>query len=105
MRRKSSEQEVQRARELLENSLKAMPMLANDRARMSLATLVTTQRMVLDSIARRGYAIPLKPIVLTMPQKLRALPSAWRVARKRVISSLARCTRARENPRNTPAEN
>jgi phytoene/squalene synthetase len=58
-----------------------LPFLGSDRARMSIATIVTLHRAILDSIERRGYDLGRRPISLTMPQKLRALPEAWRIAR------------------------
>lgn len=75
------ERQVERARELFDKGLAALPSLGSDRARISVATLVTLHRRILDSIARRGYHVPRRPIALTMPQKLCALPIAWRIAK------------------------
>ena len=76
--------EVARARELYRIGAEGICWIGEEPARLMVSTLALIQSGILDAIERRGYDIFSGPLIdLTTSQKLRRLPLAWRLARRR----------------------
>jgi phytoene synthase len=74
--------EIARARELYRRAADGICWLADDGSRLMAASVVAVQARLLDAIERRRYDVFTNHPRLTMPQKLRCLPMAMRLARR-----------------------
>lgn len=74
--------EVARARRLYREAAEGLRWVAGDGSRLAAATLTVQQAAVLDAIERAGYDVFHGRIDMTPAQKLRRLPTAWRLARR-----------------------
>jgi phytoene synthase len=75
--------EVDRARRLYREAAEGLPWVANDGARLAGAILLAWHWRLLDVIERHDYDALSRVPALTRGHKLRALPIAWRLARRR----------------------
>jgi phytoene synthase len=80
--------EVDRARRLLGEAAGGLCWVAGDGSRLTAATLVAWSAGLLDAVERQRYDVLSRRAVLTRGQKLRRLPLAWRLARRRADSTL-----------------
>jgi phytoene synthase len=80
--------EVGRARRLLGEAARGLCWVAGDGSRLTAATLAAWSAGVLDAIERGGYDVLTRRVLLTRGQKLRRLPLAWRLARRRADAGL-----------------
>jgi phytoene synthase len=74
--------EADRARRLFEEAAGGMCWVANDGSRLAAAIVLARRLALLDAMDRQGYDVFSRPPALTLGQKLRALPLAWRLARR-----------------------
>ena len=74
--------EVARAQRLYAEAAKGLRWVAGDGSRLAAATLTVQQAAILDAIEREGCDVFGRHIDLTAAQKLRRLPTAWRLARR-----------------------
>jgi phytoene synthase len=75
--------EIARARRFFHESAEGLCWVAGDGSRLAAAAVAALSSGVLDSIERHGYDIYSRHAELTPGQKLRRLPLAWRLARRR----------------------
>jgi len=75
--------EIARARELFKQGAEGLCWLADDGSRLTVSALATGSAGVLDAIERQGYNVFARRPALTTAQKLRRLPMAWTLARRR----------------------
>ena len=75
--------EIDRARRLYREAADGLCWVAGDGSRFAAAALLAWQSGLLDAIERRGYDVFSQRPALTAGQKLRRLPHAWRLARRR----------------------
>jgi phytoene synthase len=73
--------QIDRARRLYREAAEALCWVAGDGSRLAAATLTVQQTAVLDAIERADCDVFRRRIDLTPTQKLRRLPTAWRLAR------------------------
>lgn len=74
--------EVERARRLYDEAAGGLGWVAGDGSRGAAAIMLAWHRGRLDVIERRGYDVFSRPPTLSRGQKVRALPLAWRLARR-----------------------
>lgn len=83
--------EVARARELLDAGADGLCWLAGDGSRVAAAVYVTSQRAVLDAMEAAPEKVLLGSNVRVAPRRrLRQLPDAWRLARRRADEPVPR---------------
>jgi phytoene synthase len=75
--------EISRARGLLRDGAEGLCWLADDGSRLTVSTLAATSAALLDAIGRQGFDVLARPPVLSTGQKLRRLPLAWSLSRRR----------------------
>jgi phytoene/squalene synthetase len=75
--------QVARARGLLRDSAEGLCWLADDGSCLTASTLAATAAAYLDAIGRRGFDVLSRAPALTTGQKLRRLPVAWSLSRRR----------------------
>jgi phytoene synthase len=75
--------EVSRARELLRAGADGICWLADDGSRLAASAIVVRWSAALDAIESVGYDVFTRRPELSGVQKLRRLPAAWRLARRR----------------------
>lgn len=80
--------EVARARRLYREAAEGLCWVAGDGSRLAAATVLTWQRGLLDVIERRGYDVFSRRPVLTKGERLRLLPAAWRLARRKLGAAM-----------------
>jgi phytoene synthase len=74
--------QIDRARKLYRAGAQGLCWLAGDGSRLTASALAVIYCGILDAIERRHYDVFTKRAHLTMPQKFRRLPVAWRLARR-----------------------
>jgi phytoene synthase len=82
--------EVSRARRLYRQGADGLCWLAGDGSRLTASVMTVVSSGVLDAIERARYDVFSRRIGLTTGQKLRRLPGAWRLARRRADRPLPR---------------
>lgn len=80
--------EVARARELYRSGAEGLCWLADDGSRLTASAMAVIYGGILDAIARQRYDVFRKRAHLTTGQKIRRLPGAWRLARRRSDQSM-----------------
>ena len=80
--------ETARARRLYREGAEGLCWVAGDGSRLTASTMVMVHSGILDAIERQGYDVFGRRAALTTGQKLRRLPMAWRVARRRPEAQL-----------------
>ena len=80
--------QVERARHLYREAADGLCSVAGDGSRLAAATVIALRSGVLDAIERHGYDVFSRRAALGRGQKLRRLPLAWRLARRRPGSRL-----------------
>lgn len=78
--------QVERARRLSREAADGLRWVAGDGSRFAAATCLALAAGVLDGIERQGYDVFSQRPALSRGQKLRRLPLAWRLARRRLGS-------------------
>jgi phytoene synthase len=73
--------EIERARALYSDAEQGIPLLSAD-ARFTVLLAARLYARILDEIERNGYDVYTRRAHLSLPGKLRAVPSIWREARK-----------------------
>jgi phytoene/squalene synthetase len=80
--------EIARARALYQQGADGLCWLAGDGSRLTAASMAVIYSGILGAIERRGYDVFISRAHLTTSQKLRRLPMAWRLARRRAGEAL-----------------
>lgn len=75
--------QVERARRLYREAAEGTCWVAGDGSRLAAATLLVWNAATLDAIERRGYDVLTRPPAPAAGDRIRRLPLAWRLARRR----------------------
>jgi phytoene synthase len=75
--------QVERARKLYHEAADGLCHVAGDGSRLAAATVLVWNAALLDAIERQGYDVFSRPPAVGRGDKLRRLPLAWRLARRR----------------------
>jgi phytoene synthase len=82
--------EVARARELFRRGSEGICWLADDGSRLAVSAIVANYIGLLSEIERQGYDVFARRPSLSAGQKLRRMPTAWRLARRKPDQPLPR---------------
>ena len=74
--------EIARAREMYRAGSEGLCWLAGDGSRLTASAMAVIYAGILDAIERQRYDVFSQRAHLTLPQKLRRVPAAWRLARR-----------------------
>jgi phytoene synthase len=86
--------EIGRARQLFRDGAEGLCWLGDDGSRLAVSVLTATAAALLDAIERRGCDVFTRTPVLSAGQKLRRLPVAWSLSRRRPGERLPNVFRA-----------
>jgi phytoene synthase len=75
--------EVARARQLYREGAEGLCWLAGDGSRLAASMVVAMHSGILDQIERRGYDVFSARVELSTTQRIRRVPIAWKLARRR----------------------
>jgi len=82
--------EIARARTMYQESSAGLCWLADDGSRVTAATMAVVYSGILNAIETQRYDIFSRRAGLSTPQKLRRLPAAWKLARRRPEDAVPR---------------
>jgi phytoene synthase len=75
--------EISRARQLFTDGAEGLCWLGDDGSRLTVSAMAATSAGLLDSIERQGCDVFARRPALSAGQKLRRLPVAWSLSRRR----------------------
>jgi phytoene synthase len=91
--------QVARVRRLYREAVDGLCWVAGDGSRLAAATILAWQGGLLDALEKEGYDVFARRPALGAAEKLRRMPLAWRLARRRPDAKASSCSDARHDRR------